>query len=221
VPSAVVCPAAASTATLTVTCDPLPAPDAGPDTGVDAASPDSAPPAPVPCTAAGQTGCVACSGNADGVCTPTEARFVQHDIDAGHAATTDCYSCMVNAGCIDDTLFGDTHHECGDLTGAFNAGPRAGAPSADLCLATVDCVLASSCQSGDIADCYCGIGASGSQCQTLATPAGPCVGAETDGLGLTSNTQVLQSLTDTTRPSGMANQLFACAQSNGCAACTR
>jgi hypothetical protein len=200
VPADVVCPVAASTAKLTVTCNAV------------------APPPPVPCTKAGQTGCIACSGNAGGLCSATEALFVQHDIDAGHAATTDCYACMLNAGCIDDTTFSDTGHECEDLAGTF--GPNGKAASA-LCAATIQCVFTTSCQANDVGDCFCGIGVSSATCQTSATPTGPCYAQEVEGLGFSDTTHVLQDYTDTSRPAGMANQLFGCAKSNNCAACLK
>jgi hypothetical protein len=198
VPADVTCPVAASTTTLKVTCKAV------------------APPPPVPCTTAGQTGCVACSGNAGGACSATEAAFVQHDIAAGHAATTDCYSCMLNAGCIDDTVFGDTGHECEDLSGTF--GPN-GKTSSSLCAATVQCVFQTSCETNDIAECFCGIGVSSAACQTIATPTGPCYAQEVEGLGFSDDTHVLQNYADQSRPAGMANQLFACAKSNNCNAC--
>jgi hypothetical protein len=200
VPADVTCPVAASTTKLTVTCKAV------------------APPPPVPCTTPGQTGCVACSGNASGACSATEAALVQHDIAAGHAATTDCYSCMLNAGCIDDTSFGDSGHECEDLAGTF--GPN-GKTSSSLCAATVQCVFQTSCQGNDVSDCFCGIGVSSAACQTIATPTGPCYAQEVEGLGFSDDTHVLQDYTDTSRPAGMANQLFACAKSNDCAACLR
>jgi hypothetical protein len=163
-------------------------------------------------------GCVACSGNASGVCSATEAQVVQHDIARGAAASTPCYSCLLNAGCIDDTTFADTGHECDDLTGTFNAGPQAGTASSTLCLATVSCIFATSCSSSSVSTCYCGSSA-GSACVNAPTPDGACRTQEVNGLGLSTNQTILQNFTDTTRPSGMANQLFQCAVSNHCAAC--
>ncbi|HEY2509783.1 MAG TPA: hypothetical protein VGI39_02975 [Polyangiaceae bacterium] len=203
-PSGASCPVAETTTTITVSC-----------VAVDSGTPDAGPPPPpVPCTAAGQTGCIPCSGNASGLCSATQALLIQHDIAAGHATTTDCYSCLLNAGCIDDTQFSDTGHECDDLAGSFG-----GASSSSLCLSTLGCVLGSSCASSDISVCYCGAGNAGTACQTAASPNGACFTAEVTGLGVSDNASVLKDLTDTTRPSGMANQIFACAESYGCAAC--
>lgn len=206
------CPTTDTTTSITVSCV-APADAGTPDTGApDTGAPDAGP--PVPCTTAGQTGCVPCSGNASGLCSATEALLVQHDIAAGHAATTDCYSCLLNAGCIDDTQFSDTGHECDDLSGTFGS-----ASSSSECLSTVSCVLGSSCASSDVSICYCGAANAGSACQTAASPNGACVAQEVTGLGVSDNASVLKDYIDTTRPSGMANQLFACAKSFSCAAC--
>lgn len=95
-----------------------------------------------PCTAAccGPNG-VRCWSSEGGVCTPTEAFFVNIDIDAGNfvvvadggadggpaleptpyassgvgSTTGSCYGCLVNADCIDDLQYGDVDKECGDL----------------------------------------------------------------------------------------------------------
>jgi hypothetical protein len=205
--------------------------DAGADAGQDAAvegGQDAAPDVAetggplVPCTSAGQTGCVPCSGNTTGVCTPTEARLVQHDIDKGlaDAGLNGCYGCMLNNGCIDDDSFGDKKHECGDLSANFDAGSHAGTPESTLCLATLDCVLQKSCAKADISICYCGPTNAGSACAT-AVANGVCLQPEVDGLGFpaTDNTDVLKNYNDITKPSGMANQLFSCAASNSCTAC--
>jgi hypothetical protein len=232
IPEGGACPAVDTTTTITVTCAAA-AVDAGaPDTGSDASVSDAGPasdgsvadagsdaaPTLVPCTAAGQTGCVACSGNSTGVCSPTEAQIVQHDIARGAASTTPCYSCLLQAGCIDDTSFGDTNHECGDLAGTFDAGPQSGTTSSTLCLNTVSCIFGSSCSSSSVSTCYCG-SSTGSACQNATTTDGACVTQEVAGLGLTTSQSILQNFTDTTRPSGMANQLFQCAVSSNCAAC--
>jgi hypothetical protein len=233
IPSGGACPLSDTTTTITVTCDPI-AIDAGPvdsgaaadtgsdttaDSGVDAGSPDAAPPPPpVPCTAAGQTGCVACSGNTDGVCSPSEALFVQQDINAGSAATTPCYSCLLNAGCIDDSVFGDQGNECGDLAGTFNAGAQAGTASSALCLDTLACVLSTGCASSAASTCFCG-SSEGSACLSVPMPDGACYTQEVNGLGLSANEAILESFTNVTLPSGVANQLAQCALSNQCNSC--
>ena len=184
----------------------------------DAAADANADAGLVPCTVPGQTGCFPCNGNANNVCTATEALFVAHDIAHGRTDpkdTTGCYACLVQNGCLDDTQFGDKQHECGDLSGNFgSAGP---APS--LCLTTLQCVLSTSCSSTDISLCFCGADNPGNACQTAANPDGACRAKEVAGLGVTDNPTVLKDYTDTTRPSGMANQIFACAEVNTCAAC--
>jgi len=224
VPAGVTCPATNSTTTITVTCngtvdagavdaaDAAVAVDAA-DSAVAVDAADSAVVLPPvgPCTATNTaSNCVPCAGNASGICSTTEAAFVSHDIAAGHKATLDCYSCLYNASCVDDTAFGDTGHECGDMS----------ASNSTLCLNTLNCALANSCV-GTGAGCYCGTANPGNSCQTATANFGPCQTTETAGLGVTDNASVLKDYTDTTRPSGMANQIFACALANGCSACVQ
>jgi hypothetical protein len=241
-PTGATCPAAGLSTVLTVTCtggaavdSGTPAPDSGttttPDSGTTTkdsgtTTVDAGP--PPACTAAGQTNCVACSGNTNGVCSPTEALFVQHDINAGHSASLDCYSCLFNNSCIDDTAFSDTNHECSDVP-ASSPVDAGGSSEPSLCLSTISCVLSTSCAgpndgagaAAGVSICYCGPTNAGTNCQTAAAPNGLCATQEVTGLGLAlnANPTVLKDYNDTTRPSGMANQIFACASTNGCAAC--
>ncbi|HEY2512381.1 MAG TPA: hypothetical protein VGI39_16045 [Polyangiaceae bacterium] len=194
--------------------------DASTDAGaIDAGSPDAeAGGGLVPCTVAGQTGCFPCNGNADGLCTATEALLVAHDIAHGRTDPTDatgCYACLVQSGCLDDTEFNDKQHECGDLSGSFGSA----GPAGSLCVTTLQCVLATSCSATDISLCFCGADNPGNACQTAAKPDGACRAQEVAGLGVSDNPTVLKDYTDTTRPAGMANQIFACAEVNTCAAC--
>jgi hypothetical protein len=164
------------------------APEAGPEAGPDAAdggldsglhdaeteasSPDASDGGGlVPCTTAGQTGCVQCHGNG-GVCSPTAARLVQIDINKGVAtapgpAPTDnygstCYSCTYNAFCLDG-IGGQTGYECQDLAGNFTNGAGASVNAESTCLATLDCVLSPTQGQGcvnsanGIDQCYCGV----------------------------------------------------------------
>ncbi len=173
-----------------------------------------------PCTAAGQTGCVQCQGNSNGVCSATEALLVAQDVKKGLATAagpdpaSSCYSCLLNGGCLDDTTFMDTGHECGDLPAAQQSA----------CSGVISCILGSSCASAAVSTCYCGTAPVGGSCQGNPA-AGPINGAcDTQiaaGLGfpVTDGTDNTKNLTDTTRPAGMADQIFQCAHSNNCAAC--
>jgi hypothetical protein len=194
------------------------------DTSVaDTSTPPDVSTTPVPCTTTA-TGCVPCSGNTSGLCSPTEAAFVAHDISEGNATLAGgdgpngCYSCLLNAGCLNDNVFGDSGNECGDLTGA--AGSTAD-PS--LCISTLSCVLSTSCASGDsVSNCYCGPTHAGSACAAAgATVNGACVTQEVAGLGfpIADNTDILKNFDDKTRSSGLANEIFQCAISNACQTC--
>jgi hypothetical protein len=199
---------------------------------VDSGTPviDSGAPAPLlPCTTAGQANCVQCVGNDKGAinnktCTPTEAQFVQHDIDTGKATVAgadpagSCYDCLWNNACIDDTHFGDDAHECGDTAALTSFGTAA------ECQATVGCILGSSCASSALATCYCGTAGLLTTCQ--GNPAsgpinGACASTIAAGLGfaVTDGTDNTGKLNSTTYASGMADQIFQCALSNSCTAC--
>jgi len=212
--------------------------EAGTDGGHDAATHDAASEAGseggglVPCTTSGQTGCVKCEGNETGsgsnggVCTPTEAAFVQFDISkglataAGNDPTTGCYSCLYQYGCIDDTVYGDSDNECGDTL-------TSGTPTE--CLTTLSCVLSTSCaevSAGDYAvvNCYCGTAPSSGSCNNAA-PNGAANGACSsdiaagNGFAVDDGHDNLVNLENPALPSGKADQIFQCAISNDCTMC--
>jgi hypothetical protein len=174
----------------------------------------------LPCTTAGQAGCVQCQGNASGVCSPTEASLVAKDVATGKATAAgpdpagSCYTCLLNGGCLDDTTFGDTGHECGDLPAALQAN----------CASTLSCILSTKCAAASVSICYCGTAGVATACQGNPAP-GPINGAcdmqISTGLGfpLTDGTDNTKHLTDTTLAAGMADQIFQCALSNACSAC--
>jgi hypothetical protein len=227
------------------------APDAGsvdggaePDAGHDAGTTGSPTPCTVaPCAASGANS-VMCpnSPTSDGVCTPTEAAIVSHDIANGYldgtgqllpyGSATDngsCYSCLNTKACLDDNQM-DTGNECGDappVSGGAN-GPAA-------CLTTLSCIFSTDCQGpGGIAGttdvatqenvnlCYCGGDLAGSACSASgAVPDGLCVTQEAAGLGfaVSDNTDILLNFGAKNLPSGIANHLFQCASSNKCTLC--
>jgi hypothetical protein len=210
------------------------APDTGTsetDTGVaETGAGTEAGGAVVPCTVSGQTNCVECSGSTGGICTPTEAVFVQYDISQGMASPSGgdlgCYSCLVSGACLDDPRHHVTDRECGDLTGNYSSdGGGAGQPQSSLCLATVECILQTSCDQGGPQDdgisyCYCGGGGgSPSNCETNGSSAnGPCFGPETLGFPYapTDSTDIVNNFNDYSQPSGLANQISTCSIANMC-----
>jgi hypothetical protein len=250
------CPA--STASITVVCDPgATVPDAGatPDTGVtpdagstpDASStpdtgttPDTgvvdaaheaeaAAPPPPSCT---DTHCAVNNGGSG--CTATELLLVEKDTDpttcAAKAGTAfGCYDCLVNAGCLDDSLFAtDVDHECGDTDANGITNPTLNGDSATAsCLATVSCVLGPAAGgatgTGNCAtangsgNCYCGNSAG--QCVVAGKANGPCISQETDGLDSTDPVAVNSRFVNTAYAAGMANTIFACAGANTCTQC--
>jgi hypothetical protein len=194
----------------------------------------------VPCTTAGQTGCVKCYGNslttgslANGLCTATEAYFVQHDIDKGYIsaagndenvaaeATMDptamtCYQCLYDSTCIDDTHYNDTGHECADT--AVTIGTAAN------CEAAISCVLAHSCSGTAISACYCGTAGLTTTCQGNPNSAnGACDSQIATAVGFSTmdGTDVLAHFTDNNRAGGVANQIFNCAINGIYGSCTK
>jgi hypothetical protein len=206
--------------TLSFECDPVAGQDAGPD-AADASSEEAATTGSlVPCTTAGQTNCVKCQGNASGLCSPTEAQIVQHDIAKGLATAAgpdraaSCYACMVANSCVDDTMFTDTGHECED--------PISGTTTAAECSATLSCILQSSCASaGSVAMCYCGTLSSATCKNNPAAVNGACDTQIATGLGFatTDGTDNANNLTNTTLASGRADQIILCAINNSCTSC--
>jgi hypothetical protein len=210
--------------------------DAGSDAGTaDAGAPTACTSAP--CAATG-TNSVQCHGNANGVCTPTEALIVAHDIDAGLIHGEDaganagqllgasCYGCLNTFNCLDNAFTGPsqgTPEECGDLT-TFTptfvpTGTSAGKTAEQACLDVIACTFANKCATGNPdLTCYCGT-FQGPSCNTMQN--GPCQVVEANGIGVapTDGTDVQVDYTETSLSSGMANTLFACAFSNGCQAC--
>jgi hypothetical protein len=137
---------------------------------------------------------------------------------AGGFGATACYPCLWNNGCLDDTVFGDSGHECGDL-----AGTLGGSSDTSLCLATVSCILANACvNSAGVSTCYCGVANEGSACAAAGGAVnGACLTQEVNGLGFVAsdNTDILKQFTNTTLPAGLGNQIFQCAVSNTCSTC--
>jgi hypothetical protein len=175
-------------------------PDAGSDAGPDATADASD-------GSSGSSPCASFNGGQG--CTATEQLFVQHD------PTNGCYDCLVNAGCLDDSSFGDVGHECGDF---------ATQTQQNQCTDTINCILGSSCAQTSVAVCYCGTAPVAGTCQgnPAAGPInGACASQIATGLGFpeTDGTDITKNLTDTTLPAGMGVQIFVCAEANHCASC--
>jgi hypothetical protein len=211
----------------------------------------------VPCRTRSQVDaghCVSCQGNAGGplsnggACSPTEAAFVQLDIDQGWitAAGPDsnphanldgggtpgtCYECLAGNYCLNSPPIGITGLECGDLpTTPFTAGNGyVGDPNA-ICLATLACIQATRCAEGKYSNayylCYCGDAGGGviSACATTTRGQdGVCLTAETNGFTYvpTNAHDVTGNFGNVSQPSGMANSIFGCAETNGCPQCVK
>jgi hypothetical protein len=188
-----------------------------------------------PCTTSGQANCVSCPAIAanKGVCTATEAVFVQVDITSGTVTTAGpdnasagCYQCVVSNECVDTTRI--HNQECGDLTGNFTNGSGTSVDAASTCVATLACITGSagdSCANNPdgISYCYCGAGGgSATNCTSHGSAAnGPCFTQEAAGFTFapTDSSDILINFDDPTEPSGQANTILGCLQSNNCMAC--
>jgi hypothetical protein len=196
-----------------------------------------------PCTVAGQTGCVSCTGSTNGVCTADEAFFVAKDITqnkvtapiaaTGTYPTASCYACLVNHSCVDSP----THHvagvECDDFTGNFTNGSGASVPAAATCQAVLhdltnaskDACVFGNAGVGNDTFCYCGTGGygTGSGAGPTACAAAPAASMngtditdELAGFGSTSpGTNLGNYNSDATEPSAVANALAECARGSG------
>jgi hypothetical protein len=195
------------------------------DSGVEAEA-EAGPVVLHPCTVVGDTACVQCQFNSTApnpnkTCTPTEAAIVANDIARGHSTlagpsgASSCYTCLAFNGCLDDTQFADTNHECEDSLVVGTAAQ---------CEATLSCILGSDCSSASISICYCGTAGLLTTCQgnPAAGPInGACASTIAAGLGfpVTDGTDNTAQLTSTTFASGKADQIFQCALTNNCTAC--
>jgi hypothetical protein len=206
--------------------------DATTDTGADAGG-DAGDGAPslVPCTTAGQTNCVSCDGWATmvgangGICTPTEAILVQHDIDRGYVTApgpelqsgnpVPCYECLFGAGCLDDSIYGDTGYECSDV-------PAGGTTTSAQCLTTLGCLMSTGCAAISVNACYCGTVSSMSCNANTVTTDGACAAPIAAGLGfpVSDGADNIAHLTDQSFASGLADQIFLCALMHSCTACS-
>jgi hypothetical protein len=193
--------------------------------------------------------CVTCNGNASGICSPTEAQFVQYDIDnklvtapgpdalgdgGTSSANQTCYECLWQNSCIDDTVNGDVGHECED-TVAFQILNGMMTTSME-CEAVISCILGSGfgptqcTYNGStigVSNCYCGTdpaSACNSGNLTMLVTAGvngKCAKPIADGLGfpLGDGTDIGPNLFRTSTAAGRADQILGCAHSNDCEKC--
>jgi hypothetical protein len=193
-----------------------------------------------PCTTAAMAAapaansCVTCQYNSSGICSPTEAQFVQLDIINNVAkgpgpdnAEGSCYACLGESSCLDDTVFDDTGNECEDTIGFTSAGTSA------QCEAVISCILASSrggsdCASpglGGVYGCYCG-GDATCTAGSLASPVTSGVNGACDteiatalGYPLGDGRDVADTFYDGTRAGGRADSIFNCAAASFCNSC--
>jgi hypothetical protein len=140
----------------------------------------------VPCVNAGQTNCVPCDQNMDGLCSGTEAILVTRDIEKGlvsgghlipdtSPATepgSSCYECATVNGAINSDIQGFAGEECEDIgtpsavqlcldaLNCFVGAPQGGTPGVGGTNAMVPAAtLATDCATGEISgvfNCFCG-----------------------------------------------------------------
>ena len=192
----------------------------------------------VPCTQAGQTNCVPCDGSDGGVCTPTEALFMQIDLNAGldpnynqpyvcdacndcspvaGTPPSSCYACMTMTACLPLVTRRRGGHDCSQVPPADGGSADA---AASECLTALACMLATGCGANPagIGFCYCGLGGGETvSCASQGALAnGPCFLQEAAGFPYvaTDASDVLLNYTDPTLPSGAANDIIDCLVEN-------
>ncbi len=211
-------------------------PDASPDAGHDAGGGGGL----VPCTSAGQTGCVSCNGSSGGVCTADQAYFVEKDITQGKATAAgpdpagSCYACLLSNFCIDSPSRHVSGVECGDFAGgSFTNGSGASVNATTVCHTLLEALTTPTGDScvfgnagvGNDTFCYCGTGGygTGSSAGPTACSAAPAsslngvdVAAELAGFASTApGTNLNNYNSDATQPSAVANALAECARGVG------
>jgi hypothetical protein len=190
---------------------------------------------------------VTCPNETGGVCTQTEAAFIQLDINsnvitgAGPAYTGNpskagptCLSCLVASSCVDNPAHAIKLRECDDFTGSFTAGDGNVSTKNAACLATLNCMIGTtgmSCAANAAGDsfCYCGLGGFAgvgpSSCTGTNDTAvnGSCLTQEANGFTYPEfdALDIGNNFTDISgaNPSGIANQILTCAQGNNCNSC--
>ena len=206
----------------------------------------SLPPSLSACTSAAQVtacatdNCVPCGTAATpAACTKTEALFVGIDIANGGqvactpATATGCYGTMVAKSCLDHGHI--TGKECDDLgTNTFTAANGNAAPAVTTCLATLTCETGSagaSCATNaqGITTCLCGAAnepvLTCSALSSVTSFTGACDSLELNGFGPpnvtapASPSAIITNYTDTSEPSGMANNIVNCAVNNSITQC--
>jgi hypothetical protein len=170
------------------------------------------------------------------VCTPTEAVFVQLDIESGavtaanqpDTAAAGCYACLVADECLDSNRV--HNQECGDLDAAFTNGSNQMLNGPDTCVATLQCMTNMNTNQNCVNNtdglsyCYCGPGGEAPGCTTAAGGAaanGACLSAQVAGFPYAQDdsADIVNNFTALTVPSGLANSILGCASLNGCTAC--
>jgi len=215
-----------------------------PDTNVDAGTGDAA--ATVACTGPNTpAGCLPCKGNANGVCTPTEALVLNYDIAQNNFASSSpttlaasCYYCLVARACLNSapkhSVFGVTTQgksglECEDALSATNVAANNAAQCRDALVCTLTSNHCSTPTAGDtndpnasVSNCYCGshLGAACTQAPPSGGPNGVCKTSEETDLVLTDPTAILANFVDGTKsPGAVGNEILNCGLTASCGMC--
>jgi hypothetical protein len=134
--------------------------------------------------------------------------------DALRAKSVSCLSCA-ESSCPGETI------GCGTIGGTPDAGRDAAALSrSQLCVDTLVCVLATSCDSADTATCYCGDGGRGI-CWVPDVAKGECKSTIERGFETTDPKRILEGLESSDRETGggWAFLLARCLRDNACMSC--
>ncbi len=160
-----------------------------------------------PCAASGPNS-VRCQASTNGVCTPTEAVIVAHDIlknGQGPGVNTNgsCYTCLIANACLDGSGAGPapagngsglavTNSECGDPNGVglnppFD-NPNASTSNPANCLSALTCALTSN-SANPASECSLSqLPASVSNCYCGANTGSLCLSSPASAIGVCAST---------------------------------
>jgi hypothetical protein len=110
---------------------------------------------------------------------------------------------------------------CSTIAGIRDGGPEAGLSRSQLCVETLQCLLATDCEAQDTSTCYCGpkIASVPDLCSFPGTAEGVCKATLERSLESTDPKVILASMLSTDRAGGWAMLLTRCLRDNACMGC--
>jgi hypothetical protein len=110
---------------------------------------------------------------------------------------------------------------CITIAGIRDGGLEAGLSRSQLCVETLQCLLATDCDAHDTSACYCGpkVASVPDLCSFAGTAEGVCKATLERSLESTDPKVILASMLSTDRAGGWAMLLTRCLRDNACMSC--